>query len=101
MGVAHHGARDTPAAAHGGGSMHPGPALIDITRSVTPSFAPSPLNAGSLARAKAAYTTRFVDELRLHRGSEGFSLLAGDGIVPRSGDVVLAAVGEIGQHQRL
>jgi hypothetical protein len=75
--------------------------LIDNTRDVTPSVVPSPLDPGSLARAKAAYTTRFVDALRLRRGFEGFSLLAGDGIVPRSGDVVLAAVGEIGQHPRL
>src|SRR5262249_33535601 len=65
------------------------------------SFTHSPLNPGSLARAKVAYTTRFVDALRLRRGSEGFSLLAGEGIVPRSGDVVLAAVGQIGQHQKL
>ena len=77
------------------------PDLIDNTRRLTPSVAPSPLDPGSLARPKAAYTTRFVDELRRRQGSEGFSLLAGDGIVPRSGDVVLAAVGEIGQHQRL
>jgi hypothetical protein len=81
--------------------MQESPALIDNTRGGTPSVAPSPLDPGSLARAKAAYTTRFVDALRLRRGCEGFSLLAGDGIVPRSGDVVLAAVGEIGQHKRL
>ena len=81
--------------------MQASPDLIDNARSVTSSVAPSPLDVGSLARAKAAYTTRFVDALRVSRGSEGFSLLAGDGIVPRSGDVVLAAVGEIGQHQRL
>ena len=81
--------------------MKASPELIDNTRSVIASVAPSPLDPGSLARAKAAYTTRFVDELRHRRGFEGFSLLAGDGIVPRSGDVVLAAVGEIGQHTRL
>jgi hypothetical protein len=75
--------------------------LIETTRSVIPSSAPSPLDARSLARAKVAYTTRFVDAFRLDRGSEGFSLLAGDGVVPRSGDVVLAAVGEIGQHPKL
>jgi len=81
--------------------MQASPDLIDNTRSVTPSLDPSPLDRGSLARAKAAYTTRFVDAFRLRCGSEGFSLLAGDGVVPRSGDVVLAAVGEIGQHPRL
>src|SRR5215471_10244108 len=81
--------------------MQASPDLLEKTRSVTASFAPSPLNPGSLARAKATYTTRFVDALRLRRGSEGFSLLAGDGVVPKSGDVVLAAVGEIGQHPKL
>ena len=82
-------------------SAQTSPDLIDATRSMIPSFAPSPLDPRSLARAKAAYTTRFVDALRVRRGFEGFSLLTGDGIEPRSGDVVLAAVGEIGQHRRL
>ena len=81
--------------------MQASPDVIDNTSSVTPSFALSPLATRSLARAKAAYTTRFVDAFRLRRESEGFSLLAGDGIAPRSGDVVLAAVGEIGQHRML
>ena len=63
--------------------MQASPDLVDDTRGVTPSFDPAPLDPGSLARAKAAYTTRFVDAFRLGRGSEGFSLLAGDGIVPR------------------
>jgi hypothetical protein len=81
--------------------MQASPDLIGTTRGVTASFAHSPLDRVTLARAKAAYTTRFVDALRLRRGFEGFSLLKGGGIVPRSGDVVLAAVGEIGQHPRL
>ncbi len=81
--------------------MQARPDRIDNARSTTPSPAPSPLDPGSLARAKVAYTTRFVDALRLRRGSEGFSLLAGEGVVPRSGDVCLAAVGEIGQHPKL
>jgi hypothetical protein len=75
--------------------------VIDNTRSATASPARSPLDPGCLARAKAAYTTRFVDAFRRRRGSEGFSLLAGDGVVPRAGDVVVAAVDEIGQHERL
>jgi hypothetical protein len=84
-----------------GGPIEAIPDLIDNGRGVPTPFAPSPLDPGYLARAKAAYTTRFVDELRLGRGGEGFSLLTGDRIEPRSGDVVLVAVGEIGQHQRL
>src|SRR5262245_12919127 len=96
-----HGAGDSQQTAHGGGSMQARPDLIDNVRSVPPPPAPSPLDPGRLARAKVAYTTRFVDAFRLGRGSEGFSLLAGEGVVPRSGDVVLAAVGEVGQHKRL
>lgn len=81
--------------------MEARPDLIDHTRGLTSSVGSSPLDPGGFRRAKAAYTTRFVDELRARRGFEGFSLLADDGIAPRSGDVVLAAVGEIGQHRRL
>lgn len=75
--------------------------LTDNTRSVIRSLPPTPLDPARLARAKAAYTTRFVDALRHERGCEGFSLLTGDGVVPQSGDIVLAAAGEIGQHKAL
>src|SRR5262249_55987975 len=81
--------------------MQASPDRIDNTGSVIRSLSPSPLDPARLARAKAAYTTRFVDALRRERGCQGFSLLTGDGIVPQSGDVVLAAVGEIGQHKAL
>ncbi|MGO1182694.1 MAG: DUF1611 domain-containing protein [Micrococcaceae bacterium] len=51
-------------------------------------------------RVQAAYTTRFAGaELAARRGS--FHLRSGLGVRPRSGDVVVARVVEIGQHQRV
>ncbi|CAN5224418.1 hypothetical protein BH20ACT5_BH20ACT5_14140 [soil metagenome] len=47
--------------------------------------------------AKAAYTTRRVD-LGAHRR---LALVTGIDVVPRTGDLVLARVGEIGQHERV
>lgn len=48
-----------------------------------------------LRQAKAAYTTRHVDlDTATH-------LISGPGVVPRSGDVVLATVLEIGKHTKL
>jgi hypothetical protein len=81
--------------------MQARPDLIENTPSVMPSLAPSPLHPRRLARAKAAYTTRFVDAFRRERGFAGFSLVSGEGVVPHAGDIVLAAVGEIGQHPKL
>ncbi|UUZ60173.1 hypothetical protein [Nocardioides sp. B-3] len=58
-----------------------------------------PLDPARLRRAKAAYTTRFLaDHLRVE---QHLSLVSGAGVQPRSGDIVLARVVEIGQHQRL
>ncbi len=66
-----------------------------MTLTLAPSSAPAtePLRHPGLASAKAAYTTRFVDRSRLA------------GLVtdraPRVGDLVLANVTAIGQHQRI
>ncbi len=59
-----------------------------------------PLDSRRFRRAKTAYTTRFVDALR-QVSAEGYGLVVGEHVVPRPGDVVLATVAEIGQHQRL
>jgi hypothetical protein len=53
-----------------------------------------------LARAKPAYTTRFVSRL-ISDGSAGYGLLVGDDVAPRPGDVVLASVAALGQHMRI
>jgi hypothetical protein len=53
----------------------------------------TPLSAQRLRSAKAAYTTRHVDL------DAAVSLLAG--VRPRVGDLVLARVAEIGQHQKI
>lgn len=60
----------------------------------------APLSLRRLRRAKASYTTRFVSR-RITADPGGFGLLAGPGVRPRSGDVVLARVTEIGQHKRI
>ncbi|KQP65602.1 hypothetical protein [Nocardioides sp. Leaf285] len=59
-----------------------------------------PLPAERLARAKKAYTTRFLAAALAADGS-GHQLLHGPEVAPRSGDVVLARVEEIGKHTRL
>lgn len=59
-----------------------------------------PLDSRRFRRAKTAYTTRYVDALR-QVSAEGYRLAVGDQVVPQPGDVVLATVAEIGQHQRL
>jgi len=53
------------------------------------------LDPERLAHAKAAYTTR-----RVPLGTAA-GLLAGESVVPRAGDVVLARVSELGQHPKL
>jgi hypothetical protein len=58
------------------------------------------LDPARLARAKMAYTTRFLAD-RLEHDATGYRLLTGPGVRPRPGDVVLARVAEIGQHKRL
>ncbi|WP_245575438.1 P-loop NTPase family protein [Gulosibacter molinativorax] len=51
-------------------------------------------------RIQAAYTTRFVDEA-IRRDPEEFHLLSGPGLHPRSGDVVVARVTNVGNHKRI
>jgi hypothetical protein len=53
-----------------------------------------------LARAKPAYTTRFVSRL-IAENPVGFGLITGTDLVPGAGDVVLARVDKIGQHARI
>lgn len=59
-----------------------------------------PLDRARLARAKAAYTTRFVSRL-LATDTSGYDLLTGPGVAPRPGDVVLARVEALGQHRMI
>lgn len=51
-------------------------------------------------RIQPAYTTRFVAEA-VERSRPDFHLLAGAGMHPRSGDVVVARVTRIGNHKRI
>ena len=53
-----------------------------------------------LARAKPAYTTRFVSRL-IAENPVGFGLSTDTLLVPSAGDIVLARVDEIGQHARI
>ncbi len=79
---------------------------IDIAHAaVEPTAIPCPsesaaLDPRRLARAKKAYTTRFVADL-IERDPTGFELQCGTDLTPRSGDVLLARVVEIGKHTRL
>lgn len=58
------------------------------------------LDAWRLSRAKTAYVTRHFNRLR-DDSAHGYSVVTGERVVPRSGDVVLAAIGAIGQHPRI
>lgn len=59
-----------------------------------------PLDPARLSAAKRAFTTRNV--VPLHTAdATGWSLLAGTGVYPQAGDLVLARVTELGQHGRL
>jgi len=81
------------------GSTTPGPhALADVVE--LPGAVGQQLDPARLARAKLAYTTRFLAR-RVEQGDTGLRLVAGQGVRPRPGDVVLARVVEIGQHTRL
>lgn len=51
-------------------------------------------------RIQPAYTTRFVAEA-VARNRDDFFLLSGAGTHPRSGDVVVARVKQIGNHKRI
>ena len=55
----------------------------------------SPLSRKRLEQAKCAFTTRRVD------GGDMQTLLSGPQVKPAAGDLVLATVDEVGQHQRL
>lgn len=59
-----------------------------------------PLEPGRIHAAKAAYTTRFVAGA-VEANPDRWHLLTGRGVLPRSGDVVLARVVELGQHVKL
>ena len=52
------------------------------------------------SRVQASYTTRFVGAAVAQNPAE-FHVLAGDSVVPRSGDVVIARVTEILNHKRV
>lgn len=56
--------------------------------------------AGMLRLAKKSYTTRFVAEA-LEERRDDFTLIDDPAAAPRSGDVILARVLQIGQHKRL
>lgn len=56
------------------------------------------VDTARLVRAKAAYTTRFAHSLFSHSDAHYALTTVG---APRAGDLVLARVTEIGQHQRL
>ncbi len=58
------------------------------------------LDPARLLRAKKAYTTRFLARL-VELDASGYELLTGPDLSPRSGDVVLARVDEIGKHTKL
>ena len=49
---------------------------------------------------RAAYTTRFV-AAELQRNPQDFEIVRRANMVPRSGDVVIANVTELGKHTRL
>lgn len=49
---------------------------------------------------RAAYTTRFV-AAELQRNPQDFEIVRRANMVPRAGDVVIAAVSELGKHTRL
>ena len=57
-------------------------------------LASEPITGERIRRAKAAYTTRRVDLTQASR-------LRTEGVKPRSGDLVLARVEQIGQHPRI
>jgi len=58
------------------------------------------LDPQRLRRVRKSYTTRHA-AAELDRAPEGYHLRAGDGVVPRPGDLVVARVLEIGKHTRL
>src|SRR3954454_23567636 len=76
------------------------PATLVSARTGAGEQTTSALDAQRLLRAKPAYTTRFVAE-RIGRDPHGFHLLTQHDVAPNAGDVVLAEVLEIGQHQRI
>lgn len=59
-----------------------------------------PLDPRRLTAARTAYTTRFVSQL-VSLDPHGYSLVRGTDVAPSPGDVVLARVSRVGQHQRL
>jgi len=69
-------------------------ALQQTSPSLPGQAQPSPLPARRVAAAKAAYSTRRVD-------LECATQLLGGCIAPQAGDLVLARVLKIGQHQRI
>jgi len=77
--------------------------VISGQPSVSPSSGLSvlePLDFSRLARAKAAYTTRYVSRL-VSGDSAPYWLLSGDDVVPHAGDVLLARIHRVGQHFRI
>lgn len=58
------------------------------------------LESGRARHIRAAYTTRFV-AAEFSKRPEDFHLIAGAGLAPQPGDVVIARVAEIGKHTRL
>ncbi|MDQ4215007.1 DUF1611 domain-containing protein [Microbacterium capsulatum] len=62
-----------------------------------PAGAHEEISAQRLRAAKPAYTTRFLAQ-ELARDADGYTLVRGDAVAPRPGDIVLAAVTKIGHH---
>jgi hypothetical protein len=60
-----------------------------------------PVPPPRLQKAKKAYTTRFLADRLEQDGAAGYSLRRGAGVVPQSGDVVLARIVELGKHTKL
>lgn len=58
------------------------------------------LDAQRARTIRAAYTTRFV-AAEVQRNPQDFEIVRRANLVPRSGDVVIAAVAELGKHTRL
>lgn len=65
-----------------------------------PDEACHPLEPARIKAAKTAYTTRFIQEA-IEANPRRWHLLSGRQVVPKSGDVVLARVHELGQHLKL
>src|SRR3954468_10520819 len=76
------------------------PMLLDCTASAEAPRDAHRLDDNRVRRIKAAYTTRYVSEAMAGDPTR-FRVVTGTPLRPRAGDVVLARVNLIGQHQRI